>query len=182
MGVAYSQIITANGGTAPYTFAIREKVVAGGITISKGGLLTGTPTIANNNFSFTIIVSDNSGNISLKTYSINVKGNPTGKVNNCNEATLRSTIDSTAIGGTVAFSCSGTITLANQIYIYKNLTLEGSGQQITLDGQHKTGVFQVNSGVAFTIKDLNITNGQFNYFYGGGILNSGTLTVIRTTS
>ncbi len=44
VGVAYSQPITATGGTAPYTFSVVSGTLPAGLTLSSGGLLSGTPT------------------------------------------------------------------------------------------------------------------------------------------
>lgn len=46
IGVAYSQQITASGGTGPYTFAVTSGTLPAGLTLSPGGLLSGTPTAA----------------------------------------------------------------------------------------------------------------------------------------
>jgi Ice-binding-like/Putative Ig domain/IPTL-CTERM motif len=44
VGVAYSQQITASGGLAPYTFSVVGGTLPAGLTLSSGGLLSGTPT------------------------------------------------------------------------------------------------------------------------------------------
>ena len=46
VGVAYSQQITASGGTGPYVFSVASGTLPAGITLSSGGLLSGTPTTA----------------------------------------------------------------------------------------------------------------------------------------
>jgi hypothetical protein len=52
----------------------------------------------------------------------------------CDESHLSSTIGSAASGDTITFGCCGTITLGSTLGISKNLTLDGSGQQVTLSG------------------------------------------------
>ena len=59
VGSAYSQAFTANGGTATYTYAITAGSLPAGITLSSGGLLSGTPT-AGGTFNFTITATDSS--------------------------------------------------------------------------------------------------------------------------
>jgi hypothetical protein len=44
VGVAYSQQITASGGTGPYTFSVVSGTLPVGMTLSSGGLLSGTPS------------------------------------------------------------------------------------------------------------------------------------------
>jgi outer membrane autotransporter protein len=58
-GVAYSQGITASGGTAPYAFAVTAGSLPTGLTLSNAGVLSGTPT-ANGTFNFTITATDSS--------------------------------------------------------------------------------------------------------------------------
>ena len=69
----------------------------------------------------------------------------TDTVNTCNESTLRSVISSAAAGDTVTFGCSGTITLTSggggPITLSKNLTIDGSGQTVTISGgKQRAGV------------------------------------------
>ncbi len=44
VGVAYSQQITATGGTGPYVFTVLTGTLPTGLTLSAAGLLSGTPT------------------------------------------------------------------------------------------------------------------------------------------
>jgi len=43
-GVAYSQMLTAGGGTSPYTFSVVSGALPGGVLLDSAGALTGTPT------------------------------------------------------------------------------------------------------------------------------------------
>jgi DNA-binding beta-propeller fold protein YncE len=58
VGTAYSQTLTASGGTSPYTFAVTSGALPGGITLT-GGVLAGTPT-AVGTFTFTVTATDSS--------------------------------------------------------------------------------------------------------------------------
>ncbi|RZK61199.1 MAG: hypothetical protein EOO59_05650, partial [Hymenobacter sp.] len=58
-GVAYSQTLTASGGTAPYTFAITAGALPSGLTLASSGTLSGTPT-QSGSFTFTVTATDNS--------------------------------------------------------------------------------------------------------------------------
>ena len=46
VGVAYSQAITATGGTAPYTFAVTSGATPAGLNVSVAGVLAGSATSA----------------------------------------------------------------------------------------------------------------------------------------
>lgn len=56
-GTAYSQTLTASGGNAPYSFALTAGALPPGLTLSSGGVLSGTPTVAGT-FNFTVTASD----------------------------------------------------------------------------------------------------------------------------
>jgi len=53
VGVPYSQLLTASGGVAPYTFSIASGTLPDGLAIAAGGLVSGTPGTAGS-FSFTV--------------------------------------------------------------------------------------------------------------------------------
>jgi len=58
-GLAYSQTLTASGGTAPLTWAVTAGTLPSGLTLSSGGALTGTPT-QTGPFNVTVSVTDSS--------------------------------------------------------------------------------------------------------------------------
>jgi hypothetical protein len=80
---------------------------------------------------------------------------------------------------TITFSCSGTIPITSTLTISKNLTLDGSGQSVTLDGGNSVRVLSVNSGVTFTLNALTIAHGSAG---GGGGLADITSTVSISNS
>ena len=59
VATAYSQTVTASGGTGPYGFAVTSGALPAGLTLSAGGALTGTPT-AGGSFNFTVTATDSS--------------------------------------------------------------------------------------------------------------------------
>jgi Ice-binding-like/Putative Ig domain len=46
VGLPYSQLITASGGVAPYTFTVVGGTLPAGLSLSASGLLAGTPSVA----------------------------------------------------------------------------------------------------------------------------------------
>jgi CSLREA domain-containing protein len=74
VGTAYNQTLTASGGTAPYTFAVTAGSLPGGLTLTSGGALTGTPT-ASGSFNFTVTATDNTGCTGTRAYNVIVSGN-----------------------------------------------------------------------------------------------------------
>ncbi|WP_425510807.1 putative Ig domain-containing protein [Xanthomonas hortorum] len=75
-GSAYSQSLTASGGTAPYSFAVTAGALPAGLTLSAAGVLSGTPT-ASGTFNFTATATD-SGSPTLtsgsRAYALTVAG------------------------------------------------------------------------------------------------------------
>jgi hypothetical protein len=62
--VAYSQSLSASGGTAPYSFAITAGALPAGLTLAPNGTLSGSPS-AIGSFSFTATATDTSWRRSL---------------------------------------------------------------------------------------------------------------------
>ncbi len=69
VGTAYSQTITASGGTAPYVFAVVSGVPPAGLTLSTGGVLSGIPT-SSGSFTFTVRATDSIGCFGDQIYTI----------------------------------------------------------------------------------------------------------------
>jgi len=101
IGVAYSQTITASGGTPPYTFAVTSGVPPPGLVLSIAGVLSGTPTTAGT-YTFTVRATDSLGCFAEVTYTIVIVSAP-----GCPELTLA---PPTLPGGTLGVAYSQTIT------------------------------------------------------------------------
>jgi hypothetical protein len=81
---------------------------------------------------------------------------------------------------TINFSLSGTIaTTAALPAISKTLTIDGSGQLITIDGGGTHGILSVPDGANVTLNQLTISNG--NNSKGGVDHSGGSLTVTNCT-
>lgn len=68
-GVAYSQTITASGGTGPYGYAVTSGALPTGITLSANGELSGTAT-AGGTANFTVTATDTLGFTAVQAYSL----------------------------------------------------------------------------------------------------------------
>ena len=69
VGVAYSQTLTASGGTGPYTYAVTAGALPAGISLSSGGVLSGTPTTATT-ASFTVTATDSGACTGIQAYGL----------------------------------------------------------------------------------------------------------------
>ncbi len=100
-------------------------------------------------------------------------------ISNANAAGTDATGGDCATGtgvDTIVFAVSGTITLGKSLpAVVNNLTIDGSGQTVVIDGANLYRVLTVNSGASLGLNDVTIQHG--NASKGAGIYNSGTLTL-----
>jgi len=73
--VPHSDSIAASGGAAPYTFAVTAGSLPTGLSLSAGGALSGTPTVAGA-VSFTVTATDSVGCTGQQAYAFTVVGIP----------------------------------------------------------------------------------------------------------
>ena len=72
VGTPYNQIVSASGGTAPYTFSVSSGALPPGLTLNPAsGAITGSPTIAGT-FTFSITATDVNGCSGSRLYSITI--------------------------------------------------------------------------------------------------------------
>ena len=103
-------------------------------------------------------------------------------IGNANSASDMSAGDCAAGTGadTITFSVSGTIALSATLpEIQKTVTIDGSGQKVTLSGASTYQVLSVSAGATLKINALTIAHGSSSE--GAGINNAGTLTVADST-
>ncbi len=69
VGLTYAQTISASGGGSPYTFTISAGTLPSGLTLSTGGVVSGTPTV-NGTYAFTVLATDTYSCTASKAYSL----------------------------------------------------------------------------------------------------------------
>ncbi len=79
VGIAYSQTLTATGGTGPYTFAVTTGSLPAGLTLGAGGTISGTPSAAGTS-NFTVQATDAAACTGTQSYTFTVN-NPSGAGN-----------------------------------------------------------------------------------------------------
>jgi|GEM_PF-198479 len=67
--VAYNETFSASGGVGPYSYAVTAGALPAGISLSGGGLVSGTPTAAGT-YNFTVTVSDSNGFSASNAYAV----------------------------------------------------------------------------------------------------------------
>jgi predicted outer membrane repeat protein len=101
----------------------------------------------------------------------------------CTEQGLKNAL---AVGGSITFGCSGTITLTTTpsagIVIATNTSLDATGQNVTINGANNKRIFTVNLAVSFSLKGLTLTGGKTGGTEAGGAINNnGTLSLTKVT-
>jgi len=100
-----------------------------------------------------------------------------------NQAMLEAAIGAAGPGGTMLFSCDASITLSSTIAL-ADVSLDGNGFDVTLDGNHAVRIFTVSGTVSLT--GLNLVNGSTgsdDEGHGGAIISAANsvLTVTNST-
>src|SRR5262249_34254255 len=75
VGASYSQTLAATGGTTPYVWTPASGTLPAGLTLSAGGMISGTPTAAGT-ANFTVQVTDSGSRKAMKEFSITVNPPP----------------------------------------------------------------------------------------------------------
>ncbi|CAD7730939.1 hypothetical protein LMG31884_45510 [Xanthomonas hydrangeae] len=106
-GTAYSQTLSASGGTAPYTYAVSAGSVPAGLTLASNGTLSGNPTVEGS-FNFTVTATDANSFTAAQAYALTVAGpNLALPANNLPAGTAGQAYAATiapATGGTAPYS------------------------------------------------------------------------------
>jgi hypothetical protein len=153
------------------------------------GAFTYTPhTTGTHTFTYKIndgIDDSNTATVTVTVMSLVVSSTADTKDGNytVGQNTLREAIANASAGDTITFDSSiagQTITLTNQLDIAKNLTIDGTGQKITISGGGTVRVFNVTANT-ITFNNLTIANGNWTSGdgLGGGIKFTGTLLTIE---
>jgi len=101
-------------------------------------------------------------------------------VSTCDFASLTTAVTTAnSGGGTIDFTCSGTIIFTSQLTITATVTINGAGAIVLDDGGNNTRFFTVDVGSSLTIDGLTLQNG--NATNGGAIDNDGILTINNST-
>ncbi|MEA5421501.1 CHAT domain-containing protein [Spirulina sp. CCNP1310] len=105
---------------------------------------------------------------------------------NAGPNSLRNQInDANALPGADEIRFAPGITLvsltSNSLNITENLTINGQGNNITIQGNDTFRIFNITNNADVTLNSLTITGGNATAGLGGGILSDGNLTLINST-
>jgi len=110
IGTAYSQALTAAGGTGSYIFSVSSGSLPAGLSLNPGtGLISGSPTSTAAN-SFTVTVTDGAGATVSRTFAVTIHAaivvNPTTLANGTVGTAYTQTVSATGGNGSYAYSIS----------------------------------------------------------------------------
>jgi Putative Ig domain len=142
-GTPYSQQLVGSGGQAPYTFAVTSGTLPAGLTLTSGGLLSGTPT-AQGTSPFTVTATDANNCTGSINYSL-VIGAPTQVTIQLNPAAR-----TVFVGGTTQFTAIINVAQATDTVVTlqsADTTITTVPPTVTILAGHTTATFNA-TGVA----------------------------------
>ncbi|MFO1394416.1 MAG: putative Ig domain-containing protein [Steroidobacteraceae bacterium] len=185
--VAYSRTLTSSGGTAPYAYAVTAGALPAGLSLSTGGVLSGTPTV-NGSFTFTVTSTDSQGYAGSRAYTLiiaipTIAVAPTTLANGTQNVAYSRTL--TSSGGTAPYTYAVTVgALPAGLTLAAGGTLSGTPTAngaftftiTSTDSQGYTGSRAYTLTIAppvIAIAPTTLTNGRQNVAYAQTITASG---------
>jgi hypothetical protein len=116
------------------------------------------------------------------TITVNSLADSGGTCVGAAQCTLRTALSVAAAGDTIKLGVTGTIALASQLTVTKNVTIEGpTTGSLDVSGQNTVRVFVVNSGVQASFTGITIRNGSANTGGGLSVSSGATATLTNVT-
>jgi hypothetical protein len=158
VGVAYSQTLTATGGTAPYSWTIASGTLPAGLTLSASGVISGTPPTVGGPTSVTFKVTDANSLTATQSLSITIITPLSITTNSLPSWTVSVAYSQTlaVTGGTAPYTWTITSgTLPSGLSLSSSGVISGTP---TTAGDPTSVTFQVTDSVSKTVtKSMSIT-------------------------
>ena len=189
VGGAYTDTLTATGGTTPYTWSVNAGTLPAGLSLSSAGVLSGTPTTAGS-YPFTVNVIDANNGIATASITLVVTASltltfsapPSGVVGTAYTDTL------TAAGGTSPYTFSvsaGTLpaglTLNASTGVVSGTPTTAGTSNFTVkvtDANSKTATFATSINILSSVLTLAVTASAATAAPGGTV----SYTITATNS
>lgn len=107
VGTAYSQTLTATGGSGGFTWSLTSGTLPTGLLLSTSGVVSGTPT-ATGTYTFTAQVKDSAGTTASQAFTVSIASPLTITTTSLPDATIGKAYSATlqASGGTAPYTWS----------------------------------------------------------------------------
>ena len=198
VNTAYSDTLTAAGGTTPYTWSVNTGTLPAGLTLSSAGVLSGTPT-ATGSSTFSVNVIDANNGIATTSITLVVTSSvtltfpapPSGVVGTAYSDTL------TAAGGTTPYTWSisagslpAGLTLNASTGVVSGTPTTAGTASFTVkvtDAKSKTATFATSITILGSMLTVAVTSGAATAAPGGTVTytitatNSGQITLTGAT-
>jgi hypothetical protein len=172
VGSAYSQSVTASGGTGPYTYAVTSGPLPAGLSLNTAsGAITGTPTASGTSI-FSITATDSIGASGLRAYTVTINPaitvSPVSLANGTVGTALSQTVSASGgNGGPYTYSVTGSLPAGLSLNGASGVisgTPSGAGSSsfsiVATDGDGATGsrsyTVTVNAAVVITTPSLPV--------------------------
>jgi hypothetical protein len=139
VGLAYSDALSATGGSTPYSWSVLSGTLPDGLTLNSGGSISGTPSLAGS-FSFSVQVKDAASQTASRNFTISV----------ATAAAPTVSISSPASGATV----SGTVAVSGVATDAVGI----SSVQVAVDGGSYSNASGTNNW-SFSLDTASLSNG-----------------------
>lgn len=173
VGTLYTQPLVSSGGTSPFTDKVNSGSLPAGVTFGSDGSLSGTPTTANSNDSFSLTVTDNYGFTATGSYTVAVaKGTASLSFSGTSQvytgSSLPVTVTTTPSGLTVGITYTGisptvygpSSTAPKNVGTYTvDATVNGTDEN-NWTGSSSTTLTITNGSVNIQLNNLNQTFGS----------------------
>jgi hypothetical protein len=198
VGTAYSSTLTASGGTNPYAWTVTSGTLPAGLSLSRGGTISGTPTGAGQS-NFTVQVTDSSSptHEATKPFSISIIASvppltiataalPNGIVGTTYSASLTAsggtnpyawTVTSGALPAGLSLSRGGTISGTPTSAGQSNFTVQATDS--SSPAQNATRLFSISIIASVpppTITTAALPNGMVGTTYSSSLTVTGGTT------
>ncbi len=187
VGTAYSQTVSATGGTGSYTFSVSAGTLPAGLSLTAAtGVVSGTPTTAATS-NFTITATDGLSATGSRAYSVTINAaitvNPVTLPNGTVGTAYSQTVSATGGTGSYTFSVSAgtlpaglSLNAATGAITGSPTTVATSNFTITAtDGLAATGsrAYSVTINAAITVNPATLPNGTVGTAYSQTISATG---------
>jgi hypothetical protein len=145
----------AAAGTGPLTYSwlFNGSAIAG----ASGSNLALTNVQTSAAGSYQAVVTSPYGSVTSLVAMLSVSCPGTNVVSVASEVALR---DAVGAGGHVRLCFNGVLALTQPIAVLKNTVLDGTGVAVSLSGNGVTRLFNVSTGVSFTVSNVALVNGR----------------------